>query len=898
MADQNTTSLSIAVDSSGVRAAEADLRSFTKAGGDASKSTSLFERAMLASAQSANQAATAVGKLSGASSVFRTAATGADGFAASTKLSAYQAQQLSFQLHDLGVQLVGGSNPFTALIQQGSQVAGAFGGIRSAAATLAGAVSGAAAVLGGASAVIGGLGVAYNEGAEQSKAFKNAILQTGNAAGLTEGKFNSLIDRTADLTNSSKATAREMAIAFVQSGQLSGEALEATVTAGLNIAKATGSSVEEIQKQLLSVTNGVASFAAAQNRSLNFLTSAQYRYIKGLEEQGNTAKAITVTMEALNQRYKDQAQNLGVIERAFRDAKKEASDFWDGLKSIGRDLTLEERLKQNTQRIQTLLEGMGKYDPAARKAAAALELANLALIKQRDAAQQNADAQAESAQRSKVGIEYSDVLARSYSRQQLAAKALADAKEKLSRSDLSAAEQGRILSQIAKELDPGVPQALSQSRIDGIKRSLDDVVAVYDAAESTLEASRQAGLLDDQTYYAEKVKFVERYAVARKLALEAENAELRRQRSSPDALTADRQAIDDRIKDNIAEIGRIQARARADTENYGIQGRAALGNVAKGYEEARAAAQAYLDTLVRQQQRSLSLFGAGAEARSRDAARSQIADRYDEERRRILAEREALRIQQGPTGLRKDQEEQFRTLLDINSEFRAKALDGWDDYYARLREMQGDWAYGASEAFANYAEASRNTAAQSQRVFENAARSMEDAIVTFAQTGKINFSQLASSIIADMLRVEAQRATSSIFSSVLGAFGSVLGSTSLTAAAASNMGGNSLDNFLKLNNNFAGRAIGGPVSAGRVYEINETGRPEVATFGGRDYLLTGGQGGTVRPASDAGASTPVIVNIGQGVTRNEVAALIPTIVKQVQAAVQRDQRRESTFGRV
>jgi lambda family phage tail tape measure protein len=320
--------------------------------------------------------------------------------------------------------------------------------------------------------------------------------------------------------------------------------------------------------------------------------------------------------------------------------------------------------------------------------------------------------------------------------------------------------------------------------------------------------------------------------------------------------------------------------------------------VAKGYEEARAAAQAYLDTLVRQQQRDISLFGAGAEARSRDAARSQIADRYDEERRRILAEREALRIQQGPTGLRKDQEEQFRTLLDINSEFRTKALDGWDDYYARLREMQGDWAYGASEAFANYAEASRNTAAQSQRVFENAARSMEDAIVTFAQTGKINFSQLASSIIADMLRVEAQRATSSIFSSVLGAIGSFLGSTSLTAAAASNMGGNSLDNFLKLSNNFAGRAIGGPVSAGRVYEINETGRPEVATFGGRDYLLTGGQGGTVRPASDAGASTPVIVNIGQGVTRNEVAALIPTIVKQVRAAVQRDQRRESAFGRV
>lgn len=762
---------------------------------------------MSSNAQSTNQAAGAAAKLGSASNVFKAAAAGAEKFAASTKLSAYQAQQLSFQLHDLGVQIVGGSNPFTALIQQGSQVAGAFGGIRSAASTLAGAVSGTAAVLGSASAVIAGLGIAYNAGAEQSKAFKNAILQTGNAAGLTEGAFNSLIDRTADVTKTSKDSAREMALAFVQSGQLSGQALEATVTAGLNIAKATGASIEEVQKQLLGVTAGVANFAAAQNRSLNFLTSAQYRYIKLLEDQGSTAKAITVTMEALNVRYKDQAQNLGLIERAFKSAKKEASDFWDSLKSIGRDLTLEERLKQNTQRIQTLLEGMGKYDPAARKAAAALELANLALIKQRDAAEANAAAQAESAQKAKVGIEYTDVLARAMSRQALAAKTLSDAKKKLATSDLSAAEQAKVIAQLQKELDSGATQATDQSRVSGIKRSLDDIVASYEAAESTLEATRQAGLVSDQDYYVEKIKFVERYAQARKLALELENEELRRQRGNPDNMTADRQAIDDRIKDNTAEIGRLQQKAAADARNYGIQAGAALGNVSKGYAEARAAAEAYLQTLTRQQERELSLFGAGSEARSREAGRNQISDRYDEERRRIEAEREALRIQQGPSGLRADQEKQYATLLSVNEEYRTKALEGWESYYGRLRDMQGDWAYGASEAFANYAEASRNTAAQSQRVFENAARSMEDAIVTFAQTGKVNFSRLASSIIADMLRVEAQRATSSIFSTVLGALGSYFGSTSLTATAASTMGGNSLDNFLKLNDNFSGRAI-------------------------------------------------------------------------------------------
>ena len=894
MTDQSTTTLSIAVDSSGIRAAEVDLKHFAKAGGEAAKSASIFERAMASNVLPTSQAAAAIGRISPAGNIFKDAAAGASKFAANAKLTAYQAQQLSFQIQDLGVQIAGGGNPFTALIQQGSQVASTFGGIGGAARTLGSAVGATTGILAGAAAVFASVGVAYNSGAEQSKAFKNALLQTGNAAGLTEGKFNALIDRTADLTNSSKSAAREMALAFVQSGQLSGAALESTVTTALNIAKSTGAEFEDVQKQLLAVNSGVANFAAAQNRSLNFLTSAQYRYIKALEEQGDTSKAIVVTMDALNERFNKQVQNLGLIERAWKNAKKAVSDYWEAIKAVGRDQTLEQRIAQNQQRIETLSAGPEGKTKAGQNRIAELKAQNEAFQETIRLSVRQAQVEAQSADAAKKGIEFSDVLARSLGRQQSAAKALDDAKKKLAASDLSAAEQARVLAQLQKELDPGVGQAMSESRLAAVKRQLDDILATYEAAESTLEASRQAGLLDDQTYYAEKVKFVERYATARKLALEAENAELRRQRSSPDALTADRQAIDDKIKDNIAEIGRIQAKAQADTNNYGIQGRAALGNVAKGYQEARAAAQAYLDTLERQQQRDLSLFGAGSEARSRDAARSQIADRYDEERRRIEAERESLRIQQG--ALRPDQEKQYESLLNLNSEFRTKALAGWDDYYESLRKKQENWVYGASEAFANYAEEARNSSAQSQRFFANAARNMEDALVTFAMTGKLNFSQLANSIIADMLRVEAQRATSSIFSSVLGAVGSYFGNSSLTAAAASSMSGNSLDNFLKLNNNFAGRAIGGPVSAGGIYEINERGRPEVATFGGRDYLLTGGHGGTVRPASDAGTSTPVVVNIGQGVTRNEVAALIPTIVKQVEAAVAQKQRRSATLG--
>jgi hypothetical protein len=55
-----------------------------------------------------------------------------------------------------------------------------------------------------------------------------------------------------------------------------------------------------------------------------------------------------------------------------------------------------------------------------------------------------------------------------------------------------------------------------------------------------------------------------------------------------------------------------------------------------------------------------------------------------------------------------------------------------------------------------------------------------------------------------------------------------------------------------------GRAGGGSVGAGRLYEVNERGSPELLSVGGRQYLMMGQQGGNVTPvgASGTGASGP------------------------------------------
>jgi len=77
-----------------------------------------------------------------------------------------------------------------------------------------------------------------------------------------------------------------------------------------------------------------------------------------------------------------------------------------------------------------------------------------------------------------------------------------------------------------------------------------------------------------------------------------------------------------------------------------------------------------------------------------------------------------------------------------------------------------------------------------------------------------------------------------------------------------------------------GRALGGGVKAGGLYDVNEGGRPELLTIGNRNMLLLGRQGGQVTPASRVGgeqvAAPQMVVNnnIQAGVTRGELMSAV------------------------
>lgn len=134
-------------------------------------------------------------------------------------------------------------------------------------------------------------------------------------------------------------------------------------------------------------------------------------------------------------------------------------------------------------------------------------------------------------------------------------------------------------------------------------------------------------------------------------------------------------------------------------------------------------------------------------------------------------------------------------------------------------------------------------------------RNATDALVEFATSGKASFSDFATSVLKDILRMYVQmQLITPLLQSLPGlGFGTSGGSAASTNAASS-----------VFSNLFKGfRANGGAVSPNSMYQVNERGIPEMLLSGGKQFLLTANQSGNVVPlkSSRSGSGGGVIVNL-------------------------------------
>ncbi len=820
------------------------------------------------------------------------------------RMNANQAQQLSYQLNDLFVQIASGGSPLTALIQQGSQLSGTFGGIGNALKGVLSVLTPARVGFGAAAAALGAFAVAAYEGHEASTRLERSLRLTGGAAGYTRAQVEAMAVTLAQSTKSGIGDAREALTGLVATGRFSGEALQKTAQAVILFQKATGASTDDIIKQFVQMSDDVGKWAEVTNRSYHFVNAAQLQQIKTLQEQGRVQEAITVAMGAFTQRVEPAAQALNWLERALRAVKTEAAGFWDSLvKAVsGGPDTLEQKLAAAAAKVEAARRAaseppsLGVYGGKRASGAERLQqaLQEQAILQEMVRLQnRGAEAAAKTATQEQARARFNKLLEDSMTRQERLAKEIDQARAEGLSAGASEEEINKAIAGIKakyKDLTPDLSRSLTSLQVDKIKGELDKLLAIYQGSESILEAQRQAGLLSDREYYEAKRAFIALEIDAKTAALEEENELLRREREDEKTTARERMELGRQMEQNEARIAALRTEAAAKGEVLATQSKASDNARAAALDNVRRSLAEYLEDLERRIELEDQLSRLGSQGRADALDRANTAERIRRERRQLETERARLVNARQPTDVVDAQ-------LQALAEKEKKEQEAHEARIQRRKAADADWVRGAQRGFDEYITSASKTADHVESVFTNAFRSLEDVLTDTLTKGKADFKGFVNSIIEGITRIIVQEQLVKPLAQYLqGGMSSGTGLGGFIGSLFTNLlGGGSAagTSYTPDQGNYFfgdGRAIGGPVSARELYEINERKRPEVLTVKGRDYLLMGAQRGEVKPAAEQQPQIVNNINIAAGVTRAELQQTAERLAAQMRAEQMRASR--------
>ncbi|WP_339231072.1 phage tail tape measure protein [Pseudomonas sp. FSL L8-0168] len=773
------------------------------------------------------------------------------------------------QFTDIAVSLQGGQAPLTVLLQQGGQLKDMFGGIAPAAKALGGYVLGLVNPFTLAAAAVAALGLAYYKGSEEADAYNEALILSGNVAGTSASQLSDMA-RQVSATVGTTGAAAEVLAKLAGNGKIASESFGQITEAALQMEKATGRAIDETIAEFAKIAKDPVAAAKELNDQYHFLTASVYSQIVALKEQGDTvgaAKLLTDTYAStIETRTGEITQNLGIIERGWNAVRDAAKGALDATKEIGRTQTLEQQAEVIRQRLKT---GQGR---GGRAAAMGIETRDTAKDT-KDLAFLDLQIEAEKTRtkylgdRQKIqdkGIEAEQELERirvaSYSNKQKRDKEeeaylrkIAALREANPNSPLLGQKNiDRDLKNIRdKYKDPkGATGSVDLTTFNDSKNQLNAVLSYYKSADKELEAAQKAGIISQESYTAQRVALLQQQASEVKSSYEAEIAALEGAKGKAGTSAAQRIQLDQKIADVRANM--VKAQQESDSELSVI-----ATNEQGRLKKQELAIKSYTDALDQQNaalQRAGSRAAQGVGQSDRQNAingdLNGISDRANQQRLDLARDK--------ADASRNMSAEEYQAKLEAINRSERDLTQTTLSNYEQMSVAQSDWRNGATSAFSNYLDSARDVAGQTRSLFTNAFSSMEDAVASFATNGKFSFSDFAKSIIADMARIATRQAASGLLSSLAGsALGAYFGGGAAAGAGAGSFG-SSIGSAL-----VEGRASGGPVDPNTLYEVNEKG-PELFNQGGRSYLMTGAQGGSVTPLMTGGGSIAAASGAGGG----------------------------------
>ncbi|WP_296267472.1 phage tail tape measure protein [Pseudomonas sp. UBA6562] len=645
---------------------------------------------------------------------------------------------------------------------------------------------GAGLMVGGAlaaAAAVAALIAAYKQGSDEGTAFSTALILTGNTAGTTSHELANMAKAVSQVNGTVHEAAATLTL-LAGSTKIPVDSFELIATAAANMEDATGKAASETVAEFSKIADDPVSAILKLNDSMNFLTADTYKQIKSLQDQGDSQAAATLAIhtyaDTINARTPEINENLGYIERAWKNLGDAAKIAWDTALGVGRksdpgpDLTnLKQRLAYQSSLIDTPDENTAKgsstntrdmvkaltdqisaaeklvaADREAARAEGAKQQANSRTIAdQRKLDKLRDETQSKEQRRKKELDEYDALVARRKAdAQTLGDKSLLISAEQQAKDIAAIREKYKDTQKAAGEVD--------LSEFNDMKNALNAILAEYKNHQKELDAAQKAGLVSQESYASQRAALIEQQSSDVTHAYEAEIAALEQAKGRSTTNAQQRIQLDQKIAD--ARASMVKAQKDAETE-LAVLATNEEGRLAKQ----EAAVKAYTDQLERQREalaisgtRAANALGLGDREAGLQSNLDDATDRFNEDRARLLDRRRTApdKYSQG------DYERDLVILAQAEDRYRETVVDNYD----KITAAQGDWRNGASSAFQNYLEQAQDVAGQTRSLFTNAFSSMEDAVVEFAMTGKLSFADFTKSILADMARIATQQAASSL----------------------------------------------------------------------------------------------------------------------------------------
>ncbi len=850
----------------------------------------------------------------------------------SAKQTAAAMRNVPAQFTDIVVSLQAGQQPLTVLLQQGGQLKDMFGGIVPAARALTGYVVGLISPLTLLAAGVVALGVAFYQGSQEGVEFRRSLIMNGNAAATTAA---ALADMAKSLQSKgfSQSQAAATLAEMAATGRIAAENLESFTGVAINLDK-VGIPIKNTVKDLEELGKSPLEASLKLTAQYRYLSAATLAQIKAYQDEGREADASALAqreyVSAMGGRATEMVQHLGRMEKAWAAVKKVADDAWRSMVNFVNGSQVDPRVEQ-LEKLEAQLAARQKQAPVVGNDAA-WQQGNKKLTGQISALKQALQIDKEFAEQQGKNNAIQQAGITAYQAVDKANQAARTNQEKLNdslkeyRTNLDKVRAARAIETdpdkrkaLDSQLDPaqiakteaalrkqfadkkGANLQSSERRLDlaDIQNQLREEQALMRQRQQELENQYNAGLVPMEEYFQKRRALVQESSDQEQRALQTQLDRLGQEKTTGrDAIAVQRQMADVRSRMTVRQTQADSELAAVDLQasTAARQHSAALNQLTRNHSD-------YVAQLERRSSLEVQAVAMGDRQMSILQGLASIEEKYLQQRRQL--EDQKLFAAKWTA----EDEKLFQRRLELLQQQQDAEVRIYQDTAVKVLAAQGEWVNGAHKALQNYVDQSANVAAQTANAFVSAFQGMEDALVTFVTTGKLSFSDLANSIVADITRIIIKQQISNALGvggsgggggGLMGLIGAGInligGGTSVAAAAASALPGDSLDNFLSISGLDGRRAAGGAVAARGLYEVNERG-PEVLTVDGRSFLMMGTRSGYVTPnggASQRQAAAPasnmfnVTVAMPRGASRETAVQFGRDVARQISVAQARN----------